>query len=141
MSDLVKVDEYEVREGLHYMKEHFWAKVEGNLVRTGATDYGQKSLREVVFVELPSVGGQVKQGEAYGTVESVKAVVDLVAPVTGTVSEVNESLRDNPEPINNDPYGKGWLITIRPSDLNSELGNLMNFDAAVKYHQEVAKKG
>jgi len=138
---LVKVDEYEVREGLHYMKEHFWAKVEGNLVRTGATDYGQKSLREVVFVELPSVGGQVKQGEAYGTVESVKAVVDLVAPVTGTVSEVNESLRDNPEPINNDPYGKGWLITIRPSDLNSELGNLMNFDAAVKYHQEVAKKG
>ena len=138
---MVKVDEYEVREGLHYMKEHFWAKVEGNLVRTGATDYGQKSLREVVFVELPSVGGQVKQGEAYGTVESVKAVVDLVAPVTGTVSEVNESLRDNPEPINNDPYGKGWLITIRPSDLNSELGNLMNFDAAVKYHQEVAKKG
>ena len=141
MSDLVKVGEYEVREGFYYMKEHFWAKVEGNIVRMGATDYGQKSLREVVFVELPSPGGQVKQGEAYGTVESVKAVVDLVAPVTGTVVEVNESLRDNPEPINNDPYGKGWLITIRPSSLDSELKNLMSFDAAVKYHEEVVKKG
>ena len=138
---MVKVDEYEVREGFYYVKEHFWAKVEGNIVRMGATDYGQKSLREVVFVELPSPGGQVNQGEAYGTVESVKAVIDLVAPVTGTVVEVNESLRDNPEPINNDPYGKGWLITIRPSSLDSELKNLMNFDAAVKFYQEVVRKG
>jgi len=138
---LVKVDEYAVPEGLYYLKEHFWAKVEKEIVRSGPTDYGQKSLREVVYVELPSAGGQVKQGEAYGTVESVKAVVDLVAPVTGTVVEVNESLRDNPEPINNDPYGKGWLITIRPSNLGAELKNLMNSDAAVKYYQEVIKKG
>jgi len=138
---LVKVDEYQVPEGLYYLEEHFWAKVEKDIVRTGPTDYGQKSLREVVYVELPSAGGQVKQGEAYGTVESVKAVVDLVAPVSGTVVEVNESLRDNPEPINNDPYGKGWLITIRPSNLGSELSNLMNLDAAVKYYQEVITKG
>ncbi len=137
---MVKVDEYEVPEGLYYLKEHFWAKVEDGIVRTGPTDYGQKSLREVVYVEFPSAGGQVKQGEAYGTLESVKAVVDLVAPVSGTVVEVNESLRDNPEPINNDPYGKGWLIAIRPSNLESELGNLMNLDAAVKYHQEVVHK-
>ena len=137
----MKVDEYQVPEGLYYLEEHFWAKVEKDIVRTGPTDYGQKSLREVVYVELPSAGGQVKQGEAYGTVESVKAVVDLVAPVSGTVVEVNESLRDNPEPINNDPYGKGWLITIRPSNLGSELSNLMNLDAAVKYYQEVITKG
>ncbi|MEM2921393.1 MAG: glycine cleavage system protein GcvH [Candidatus Bathyarchaeia archaeon] len=136
---MVKVGDYEVREGLYYVKEHFWAKIEGGIVRTGATDYGQKSLREVVYVELPSVGSQVKQGEAYGTVESVKAVVDLIAPISGTVIEVNDSLRDNPEPINNDPYGKGWLIAIRPSALDSELRNLMDTDAAVKFYQELVK--
>jgi len=138
---LVKVGDYEVKEGLYYVKEHFWARIEGDIVRTGATDYGQKALREVVFVELPQAGTEVKQEEAYGTVESVKAVVDLIAPVSGTVRMVNEELRDNPETINSDPYGEGWLITIAPSDLQPELKNLMSFEAAKVFYEEIVKKG
>ena len=138
---MVKVGDYEVKEGLYYVKEHFWAKVEGDTVRTGATDYGQKALREVVFVELPPAGTPVKQGEAYGTVESVKAVVDLIAPVSGTVKAVNEALRDNPEAINSDPYSEGWLATIEPSSLQADLKSLMDFNAAKAFYEEIVKKG
>lgn len=136
---MVKVEEYEISEGLYYQKDHFWAKVEDGLVRIGATDYGQKALKEVVFVELPSAGDTVTQNEPYGTVESVKAVVDLIAPVSGTVKEVNEELLDNPEPINQDPYGEGWLILVTPSNLDTELGNIMSFEAAVDWYKEVVK--
>ena len=136
---MVKVDEYEICEGLYYQQDHFWAKVEDGLVRIGATDYGQKTLKEIVFVELPAAGDTVVQNEPYGTVESVKAVVDLIAPVSGTVKEVNEGLLDNPEPINNDPYGEGWLILVTPSDLDAELSNIMNFDAAVEWYKQVVK--
>jgi len=138
---LVKIGEYEVREGLHYHKDHFWARVEDGLARFGATDYGQKALREVVFVELPGVGDQVEQNEAYGTVESVKAVVDLIAPVSGTVEEVNEKLRDNPDVINKDPYGEGWFILVKPSNLSGELKNIMDHGAAVEWYKTVVKEG
>jgi glycine cleavage system H protein len=136
---MVQIDEYEVKEGLYYHKEHFWAKVENGNVRVGATDYGQKSLKEVVFVELPSEGDTVAQNEPYGTVESVKAVVDLVAPVSGTIKKVNGELLDNPEPINNDPYDAGWLILIVPTNLEAELKNIMNFEAAVEWYTKTVK--
>lgn len=136
---MVKVDDYEVREGLYYHKEHFWAKVEEKIVRVGATDYGQKALKAVVFVELPLKGDTVQQNEPYGTVESVKAVVDLIAPVSGTIKEVNEELPDKPEVINQDPYGEGWFILITPSNLDAELNNIMTFEAAVDWYKEVVK--
>ncbi len=136
---MVKVGEYEVREGVYYHKEHFWVGKEGELAKFGATDYGQKALKEVVFVELPSVGDKVSQNEPYGTVESVKAVVDLIAPVSGTVDKVNERLLNNPEAINNDPYGEGWLITVKPSNLNDELKNIMDFNAAVEFYKNLVK--
>jgi len=138
---MVQIGEYEVNEGLSYHKEHFWARVEDNVVRFGATDYGQKALREVVFVELPEAGDEVQQNEAYGTLESVKAVVDIIAPLSGVVKEVNEELMDNPALINEDPYGEGWLITVTASDLEGELGNIMDFDAAVKWYTTVIEEG
>jgi glycine cleavage system H protein len=138
---MVEIGEYEVREGLYYHKEHFWARIEDGLVRFGATDYGQKALREVVFVELPEVGDEVEQNEAYGTLESVKAVVDLIAPVSGTVKEVNEELMDNPDTINKDPYGTGWLIVVTPSDVEGELGNIMDFNAAVDWYKTLVEEG
>jgi glycine cleavage system H protein len=134
---MVNIGEYEVREGLYYHKEHFWARMENGLVRFGTSDYGQKSLKEVVFVELPSTGDTVTQNEPYGTLESVKAVVDLVALVSGTVKEVNEELLDNPESINSDPYGEGWLIAISPSDLDGELQNIMTDESAVAWYKEL----
>jgi len=137
---MVEIGEYEVREGLYYHEEHFWARIEDGLVRFGATDYGQKALREVVYVELAEVDDEVKQNEAYGTLESVKAVVDLIAPISGTVKEVNEELMDNPDLINKDPYGNGWLILVTPSDVEGEVENLMDYDAAVDWYRKIIQE-
>ncbi|MEM3055589.1 MAG: glycine cleavage system protein H, partial [Candidatus Bathyarchaeia archaeon] len=94
---MVKVDGYEVPEGLYYTKDFGWIKIEGDKVRVGITDYAQKQLREIVYAELPSPGVTIRQGEPYGTVESVKAVSDLVAPISGTIEEVNEEVQSKPE--------------------------------------------
>jgi glycine cleavage system H protein len=138
---LVKVDDFEVVEGLYYSKEFEWAHIENGKVRIGITEYAQKQLREIVFAELPSVGDEVKQNDPYGTVESVKAVSDLVAPLSGTIKEVNQEVMDKPELINEDPYKKGWLLVISPTNLNTELKELMDFDKAVKWHKELVKEG
>ena len=136
---MVKVGAYEVSEGLYYSKDFEWVKVEGDKIRMGVTDYAQKSLREIVYAELPSAGGEVKQGEPYGTVESVKAVSDLIAAVTGTIEEVNDEVQSKPELLNEDPYQKGWLLVVKPANLQAELANLMDFNAAVEWHKAQAK--
>ena len=100
---------------LRYTREHEWAKVESARVRVGITAYAQEQLGDVVFVELPKVGVKVMQLQGFGVVESVKAVSDLFAPLDGTVGEVNDALRSAPELVNQDPYGKGWMIMITPS--------------------------
>lgn len=136
---MVKVDGYEVPEGLYYSKDFAWIKIEGDNVRMGITDYAQKSLREIVYTELPSPGATVKQNEPYGTLESVKAVSDLVAAVSGTIESVNEEAQSKPEILNEDPYGKGWLLVVKPANLQAELANLMDFAAAVEWHKNQAK--
>ena len=138
---MVKVDGYQVPEGLYYTKDWGWVKVEGDKVRVGITDYAQQQLRELVYAELPTPGTIVKQKEPYGTVESVKAVSDLVAPVSGTVEEVNEEVQATPEILNEDPYGKGWLLVIKPSNLKAELANIMDFSKAVEWHKSLIEKG
>ncbi|MEM2321036.1 MAG: glycine cleavage system protein GcvH [Candidatus Bathyarchaeia archaeon] len=137
---MVNVEGYEVREGLYYSKEWAWVKVEGNRARIGITDYAQKQLREIVFVELPSAGAEIRKGEPYGTIESVKAVSDLVAPLTGKVVEVNEKVTEDPGTVNHDPYGNGWLMIIEPTKLSEELKELMTFEQAVNWYREQAKK-
>ncbi len=138
--NMVNVDGYEVREGLYYHKEHFWVSVENGLVRIGATDFGQKSLREVVFLELPFEGDQVSQDEPCGMIESIKAVVDVISPISGTVKEVNEKLADSPTLVNEDPYEDGWFMLVTPSHLDDELNNLMSFEAALEWYKEVVKE-
>ncbi|MGF3523026.1 MAG: glycine cleavage system protein GcvH [Candidatus Bathyarchaeia archaeon] len=113
--------------------------MEGDKVRVGITDYAQKSLREIVYAELPSAGGEVKQNEPYGTVESVKAVSDLIAPVSGTIEEVNSEVSSKPELLNEDPFTKGWLLVVKPANLQAELANLMDFNAAVEWHKTQAQ--
>ena len=138
---MVKVESFEVPEGLYFSKDFEWIKIEGDKIRMGVSDYAQKSLREIVYAELPTVGTEVKQGEPYGTLESVKAVSDLVAAVSGTIAEVNDEVQSKPETLNEDPYGKGWLIVVKPTDLQVELSNLMDFNAAVEWHKaQVAGK-
>jgi glycine cleavage system H protein len=136
---MVKVDNYEVPEGLYYSNDFEWIKIEGDKVRMGITDYAQKQLREIVYTELPEAGAEVKQNEPYGTVESVKAVSDLVAAISGTVEEVNAEVQSKPELLNEDSYVKGWLILVKPSNLQAELANLMDFDKAVEWHKNQAK--
>jgi glycine cleavage system H protein len=101
---------------LMYTKEHEWAKTEGDRVRVGITAYAQEQLGDVVFVELPKVGAKVVQHKGFGVVESVKAVSDLFAPLSGTVVEINAELPAAPEVVNQDPYGRGWMIIVAPSD-------------------------
>ena len=138
---MVKVDGYEVPEDLYYTKDFEWVKTEGDKVRIGATDYAQKQLREVVYAELPTPGTTLKQNEPYGTVESVKAVSDLVALVSGEIEEVNTEVQSKPEILNEDPYGKGWLLILKPSNLQAELANLMDFNQAVEWHKTLIKEG
>ncbi len=113
-----------VPEELQYTKEHEWVKVEGGRGRIGITHFAQSQLGDVVFAELPQVGRTLRQMEAFGVVESVKAVSDLYCPLTGDVVEVNSSLESNPEQINIDPYGQGWIIVVNMAD-PKELENLM----------------
>jgi glycine cleavage system H protein len=136
---MVKVDGYEVPEGLYYSNDFEWIKIEGDKVRMGITDYAQKQLREIVYAELPTVGTQLKQNEPYGTVESVKAVSDLISAISGTVEEVNEEVQSKPELLNEDPFIKGWLAVVKPSNLEAELANLMDFNKAVEWHQKQGK--
>jgi len=138
---LVKVDDYEVREGLYYSKEWTWVKIENGKVRIGITDYAQRQLREIVFAELPSVGDEIVKGEPFGTVESVKSVSDLVAPISGKIEEVNEEAANNPQIINEDPYGEGWLIVVSPDNLDEDLKTLMSFEESVEWHKELVKEG
>lgn len=117
-----------VLENLKYSKEHEWVEVLGDdKVRIGITDYAQHSLGDIVFVELPTVGEQVEADDSMGTVESVKAVSDVYSPVSGEVLEVNEALEDDPEIVNNDPYGEGWMAIVRLSD-PSQLDGLLTPD-------------
>lgn len=132
---MVKVDEYEVPDGLYFSVDYEWIKVEGEKVRMGITDYAQKQLREIVFAELPEEGTELIQNEPYGSLESVKAVSDLISAVSGIIEEVNEEAQSNPEIINEDPFGRGWLIVLKPSKLAEELPNLMDFKKAVEWHK------
>lgn len=110
---------------VRYTSEHEWIRVEGDEAYVGITDYAQSELGEIVFVDVPTVGEQVAQGEVFGSVEAVKTVSDLNMPASGEVLELNAELEDHPELVNNDPYGAGWMIRVRLSD-PSELDSLMD---------------
>lgn len=110
---------------LKYTKEHEWIRIEGEEAYVGITDYAQSELGEIVFVDVDTVGETIGQGEVFGSVEAVKTVSDLNMPATGEVLEFNEALNDQPELVNNDPYGEGWMIKVRVADV-AELDSLMD---------------
>ena len=122
---------------LQYTREHEWAKVEGDRARIGITDFAQEQLGDVVFVELPKVGARVTALQGFGVVESVKAVSDLFAPLSGEVVEINSILTQKPETVNADPYGQGWMIVVKYADAK-ELDTLMS---AAEYEKLIAAAG
>ena len=127
-----------VPDDLLYTKDHEWVRREGAAARIGITDYAQGQLGDIVYVDLPAVGSTIEAGVEFGTVESVKAVSEIFAPITGDVLEVNEVLRDSAETVNGDPYGDGWIVRIKPT-VPIEIGDLMDA-AAYRKHLETAEK-
>ena len=132
-------EEYKILDGLYYTEEHELARrLDDGTVAVGVTDYAQKQLHEIVYVELPEVGVDVEQLSVIGAVESVKAVSDMTCPVGGSVVEVNDELLDSPELINDDPYGEGWIAKIEPSDMEGDMVRLMDAEAYRKHVAEQA---
>ncbi len=126
----------EAPPGLKYSKEHEWVATEESVATIGITDHAQEQLGEIVYIELPSVGEKVSKDDPFGVVESVKAVSDIYAPISGTVVEVNEDLPESPEVVNEDPYGDGWLIKVKVSD-PADFDDLMDND---EYTELVARE-
>jgi glycine cleavage system H protein len=117
-------------KNLYYHPEHTWLRVKGNKAWVGITDFAQKELGEIVYLELPQVGTEIKQGESFTKIESVKAVSDVYGPASGEIVEINEELLDYPDIINQDPYEQGWMLVIKLADPD-EIGNLLDAQAYV----------
>ncbi len=126
-----------IPENLHYAKSHEWARLEGDTVVIGISDYAQATLGDIVYVELPEVGEEYKQGEGIGIVESVKATSDLYTPMSGKIIEVNEALTDDPAVVNQDPYGQGWIARLQVAN-KAEYDGLLD---AAAYGQVVEQEG
>lgn len=124
-----------IPDDLKYTKTHEWARAEGELVRMGITDHAQSELQDITYIELPEVGTQLGQSEAFGVIESVKAASDLNMPVGGEIVEVNSALPDELDVISSDPYGRGWMIAVKPSS-PEELDGLMGAAAYAKLVEE-----
>ena len=129
------VQTYEFPEDCRYTESDEWIRVDGTQARIGLTDYAQSELSDIVFVELPQVGSQIEAGETFGVVESVKAVSDLIGPVSGEVVAVHEALDEHPEWINEDPYDRGWIVAIAPEDLEA-TDSLLSAAQYRKYVEE-----
>lgn len=129
----------EFPEGLKFSKEHEWVLVEGSMATVGITEFAQEELGDIVYVELPEVGEKIVKDDPFGAVESVKAVSDVYAPVSGTVLEINDLLPDNPETINDDPYGDGWMIRVEMTDAD-DLKDLMTAEEYAEYVEQQKKE-
>ncbi len=110
---------------IKYTKEHEWTKIEGNVATIGVTDFAQSELGDIAWIEMPEIGAETKKGDPFGTIEAVKTVEDLFAPLSGKIVEINEGLLDSPEWVNDDPYGKGWIVKLEYST-ESEIENLLS---------------
>jgi glycine cleavage system H protein len=119
---------------LKYARSDEWVRLEGDIATIGISDFAQDQLNDIVFVELPEVGTELAQGTTFGVVESVKAASDVYVPVSGTITEVNSALQDEPELINSDPYGRGWIIKLKVSD-TAPLDALMDADAYLAFNE------
>ena len=122
-----------IPQSLKYTKEHEWVREDSDTVTVGITDHAQGELGDIIFVEFPEIGQKIEKDEPCGTIEAVKTVADLFAPISGTVIEINETLDDSPESVNNDPYGDGWMVKVSVS----EAGELDNLMSAVQYQEMI----
>jgi glycine cleavage system H protein len=137
---MAEIKGYNMPDELYYHEEESWARVNGTKVTVGMTDFFQKEAGDIVFVDLPDEEDEVSQGEVCGKIQSRKWIGNLIAPVSGEIVEINEDLEDDTSLINTDPYGKGWIVVIEASDLDSELENLIHGDAVISFIERQIKK-
>ena len=137
---MAEIKGYNMPDDLYYHEEDSWARVDGDKVTIGMTDFFQKEAGDVVFVDLPDEEDEVEQGEVCGKIQSRKWIGKLVAPVSGEIVEINEDLEDDTSLINSDPYGEGWILVIEASDLDEDLGKLIHGDAVADFIDRQLKK-
>jgi glycine cleavage system H protein len=136
-----RISSYEIREGLLYTKEHEWLRMKGDKAYVGITDYAAKELTDIVYVSLPKPGESFKKGQAMATLESVKAVGEVYAPISGLVLEVNANLSSRPELINNSPYDEGWIVALKPSEGHEkELAQLLSAESYAAHLEALLKE-
>ncbi len=137
---MANIKGYDMPDELYYHEEHSWARVEGNRVTVGMDDMFQKEAGDIVFVDLPEEEDEVEQGEVCGKIQSRKWIGKLCAPVSGEIVEINEELEDDTSLVNQDPYGKGWILVIEASDLENELTNIMHGDSLIPFIDQEIKR-
>jgi glycine cleavage system H protein len=137
---LVDVEGFKFPRNLYYTKDHVWTRVQPNEIRIGFTSLGQSLCKEIVHVDLPLEGEVFKQDDELASFETIKAVIKIRAPLSGKIKEVNPALLEQPDLINADPYGKGWLLAVQPSRLKEELKSLMTVKEASKYYKTIIKE-
>jgi glycine cleavage system H protein len=137
---MVEIKGYNMPDDLYYHAEHSWARVDGNRVTVGMTDFFQKEAGDIVYIDLPDEEEEVSQGEVCGKIQSRKWIGKLVAPVSGEIVQINEDLEEETGLINTDPYGKGWILVLEASDLESELENLLQGDAVAEFIEKELKR-
>jgi glycine cleavage system H protein len=135
----MRENDSEIPEGFYYSKEHEWVKLEGKEAVVGITDYAQKQLHDIVYVEAPKVGTDLKQFQTMGTVESVKSTSEIFTPISGKVAKINGELAESPELLNQDPYGKGWIVRIVLRDLDSDVKKLLTAKQYADYVKSIEK--
>jgi glycine cleavage system H protein len=136
---MADIQGYEMPDDLYYHKDHSWARVEGTRVTVGMNDFFQKEAGDIVFVDLPEEEDEVSQGEVCGKIQSRKWIGNLVAPVSGEITEINEELEDDTSLINSDPYGEGWILVIEADNLDSDLKNLIHGDEVADFIEREIK--
>lgn len=137
---MAEIKGYNMPDELYFHKEHSWARVDGNKVTVGMTDFFQKEAGDVVFIDLPDEGDEVSQSEVCGKIQSRKWIGKLVAPISGEITSVNEDLEEDTSLINSDPYGKGWVLVVEASDLESDLANLIHGAAVAPWIESEVKR-
>ena len=137
---MAEIKGYNMPEDLYYHAEHSWARVDGNRVTVGMSDFFQKEAGDIVYIDLPDEEEEVSQGEVCGKIQSRKWIGKLVSPVSGEIVQINEDLEEETGLINTDPYGKGWVLVIEASDLESELENLIHGDAVADFIEKEVKR-
>jgi glycine cleavage system H protein len=137
---MIEIEGYKIIENLLYSKDHLWIKIENNKAKIGITDYIQKNLHDIVYIELPEINSKIYKGKQIALIESIKTVSEIHSPLTGKIIKINEELKSKPELINESPYENGWIAIIEPTNFEKEKNDFLNFEKYIEYLRKIIEK-